>query len=276
MYKGLVADPETVVIKGPNGNILGSLVFGMTFEAIGRDPHEYAKFKEATTGRWSTVHAPLHRRNRITLAVKEFFENRELVKYFQNKISDFVFGGDDIVKVPYVEFLRILANTVEENGGRLITHCIDEDLNAFWFSDAYYGTNVFGPNGPFYKTHKIPNWNSMKFLCSRKLFTSPRLNSKFLQRYPQLIDASLRGLAMSIRNDLSFVQSHRPQDDVDLLIEILDHVYTANISKQDFWDFLRMEHDYYDNKPLNVHSAVLPDNIHSCKVGVFDQRPLKN
>jgi hypothetical protein len=268
----LAADPETVVIKGSDGNVKGSLVFAIALEAFGRDPHEYVKSK-------STVqHAPLHRKNRKILAVKEFFENRELVKYYQNKISEFVFGEDDVVKVPYVEVLRTLADAAHENGGggRLITHCIDRDMQALWFSDVYYSTNIFGANGPFYKSPKIKNWNSLKFLCSRKFFTSPRLNAKFLERYPEMIDSTLEGLVMTIRKDLSFVQSHRPQDDVDLLIEVLDHVYTSGISKQDFWDLLNMNHDFYDNKPVTVHSVVSPGSTRFCTIGVSDQNSLKN
>lgn len=272
MHRAVVADPETVVIKGPDGTVKGSLIFGFAFEGIGRDPHEYVRNKRGE----APTHAPLHRRNRTIYAVKEFFNNRDLVKYYQNKISEFVFGADDVIKVPYEDVLRALADTVEDNGGRLITHCVDRDLNAIWFSDTYYETHIFGPNGPYFKSTKIPNWNSMKFLCSRKIFTSPRLNGKFLMRYPDLIDTSLEGLAMTIRKDLSFVQSHRPQDDVDLLIEVLDHIYTGNVSKQDFLDLLRMNHDYYDNKPVNVHSVVSPGNIRSCTVGVSDRGSLKN
>jgi hypothetical protein len=267
----LVADPETVVVKDGGG---GSLVFALVYESFGRDPHEYVKNKRGE----APTHSPLHRRNRTILAVEEFFMNRELVKKYQNKISDFVFGADDIIKVPYADVLRKLADAAhhENGGGRLVTQCIDRDLQALWFSDVYYGTHIFGPNGPFFKSSKIQNWNSLKFICSRKLFTSPRLNKKFLERYPETIDASLQGLVMTIRKDLSFVQSHRPQDDVDLLIEVLDHVYTSGISKQDFWDLLNMNHDYYDNKPMTVHSAVSPGNIHSYTVGVSDQNSLKN
>lgn len=268
----LACDPETVVIKGPNGSGSGggSLVFAIAMEAFGRDPHEYVKNKRGE----APTHAPLHRRDRKILAVKEFFENRELVKHYQNKISEFVFGADDIVKVPYVEVLQILADTAHANGGRLLTHCVDRDMQALWFSDVYYSTNIFGVNGPFYKSPKIKNWNSLKFLCSRKFFTSPRLNAKFLERYPRTwIDSTLEGLVMTIRDDLSFVQSHRPQDDVDLLIEVLDHVYTSGISKQDFWDLLNMNHDFYDNKPVTVHSVVSPGSTHFCKVGASVHDP---
>lgn len=257
----LVADPESVVVDDK------SLVFGIAFEAIGRDPHEYVRTKGVVQ------HAPLHRRDRKVLAVKQFFENAELMQRYSRKITQFVMGSDDIVKVPFEEIIKTLIDTCKSNGGRLATHCVDLDMNAIWFSDVYYNTKLF-PNGPYFKVAPcVKDWNSIKFICTRKWFTSQRLNQKMLQKYPQMIDTTLEGLVMTIRNDLSFHQSHRPQDDVDLLIEVLDHVYTAGISKQDFWDLLNMNHDFYDNKPASIFS---PGGTRLCKVGVSGQESLKN
>lgn len=266
----LVADPETVVIDG------NSLVFSIAFEAIGRDPHEYVRTRDLVSGTKSSTlvtHAPLHRRDRKVLAVKEFFENTELMQKYSRKITQFVMGSDDIIKVPFADVIKILIETAKNNGNRLVTHCVDLDLNAIWFSDVYYGTKLF-PNGPYFKVSPyIKDWNSMKFICTRKWFTTQRLNQKFLQKYPQMIDTTLEGLVMTIRGDLSFRQSHRPQDDVDLLVDVLDHVYTAGISKQDFWDLLSMNHDFYDNKPATIFS---PGGTRLCTVGVSDRDPLKN
>lgn len=278
----LVADPESVVVDGNEG-----LVFALAFEAIGRDPHEYVRtrqqqpwtktkslVKSRGLGATATQHAPLHRRDRTVLAVKEFFENDELVQRYSKKISQFVSGSENVVKVSFTELIQRLVDASVKNGGRIATQCVDLDLRALWFSDKYYGTGLF-PNGPvgFKVSPKIREWNSLKFVCTRRWFTSTRLNQKMLQRYPQMIDASLEGLVMTIREDLSFRQSHRPQDDVDLLIEVLDHVYSANVSKQDFWDLLNMSHDFYDNKPATFFS---PGGTRLCTVGVSAQDSLKN
>lgn len=274
----LTGDPETVVIED------NSLVFAVAIEAIGRDPHEYVRTKNKSEGLGTksksgtktsslVVHAPLHRRDRKVLAVKEFFENTELMQKYSRKMNQFVMGSDDIIKLPFVEIIKIITDTCMKNGGKFASHCVDRDLNAFWFSDTYYGTNLF-PNGPHFKVSPvIRDWNLIKFVCTRKWFTSQRLNSKMIQRYPELIDTTLEGLVMTIRGDLSFRQSHRPQDDVDLLIELLDHVYSANISKQDFWELLGMNHDFYDNKPATIFS---PGGTRLCKVGVSAQDSLKN
>jgi len=267
----LVADPESVVVDGNEG-----LVFAVAFEAIGRDPHEYVvrTKSKATALSKALSHAPLHRRDRTVLAVKEFFENEELVQKYSKKISQFVMGSDDIHKVSFVELVQRLVDAAVKNGGRIATQCVDLDLRAFWFRDRYYGTGLF-PNGPvgFKVSPKIRDWNTIKFVCTRRWFTSPRLNQKMLQRYPQMIDASLEGLVMTIRGDLSFRQSHRPQDDVDLLIEVLDHVYSSGVSKQDFWDLLNMCHDFYDNKPATMFS---PGGTRLCTVGVSAQESSKN
>jgi hypothetical protein len=206
--------------------------------------------------------------------VKEFFENAQLMEKYSKKIGQFVMGADDIIKVPFVELVKSLVDAAVKNDGRIATQCVDLDLRALWFSDRYYGTNLF-PNGPigFKVAPAIRDWNSLKFVCTRRWFTSHRLNSKMLQRYPQMIDASLEGLVMTIRKDLSFHQSHRPQDDVDLLIEVLDHVYSANVSKQDFWDLLQMNNDFYDNKPATIFS---PGGTRLHTVGVSGQDSLKN
>jgi hypothetical protein len=268
----LVADPESVVMDGGEG-----LVFSIAFEAIGRDPHEYTRTKSKSgnksDGLGATQHAPLHRRDRTVLAVKEFFENQELMQKYTKKINQFVMGSDDIIKVPFAELVKTLVDACVKNGGRLASQCVDLDLRSLWFSDRYYGTNLF-PNGPYFKvSSSIREWNSLRFVCTRKWFTSQRLNQKMLQKYPEMIDLSLEGLAMTIRKDLSFLQSHRPQDDVDLLIEVLDHVYTAGVSKQDFWDLLNMCHDFYDNKPATIFS---PGGTRLCTVGVSAQDSLKN
>lgn len=258
----LVGDPETVVLE--NGN---SLMFAIAFEAIGRDPHEYVRTKSGVT------HAPLHRRDRKVLGVKQFFENAELMQKYSRKINQFVMGSDDIIKVPFEEIIKTLVETAKNNGGRLITQCVDLDLRAIWFSDQFYKTKLF-PNGPYFKVAPcIRDWNSLKFVCTRKWFTSTRLNQKMLQRYPEMIDTTLEGLVKTVRGDLSFLQSHRPQDDVDLLVEVLDHVYTANVSKQDFWDLLNMNHDFYDNKPATIFS---PGGTRLCTVGVSGQDSLKS
>lgn len=262
----LACDPESVV---HNGN---SLMFAIAFEAFGRDPHEYVKTRSKPSA-LEVVHAPLHRRDRTVLAVKEFFENDQLMRTYSNKINQFVMGSDNIIKVPFETLVKTLVETAHANGGKLITHCIDLDLRAFCYSDLFYGTNLF-PNGPYFKVNPvIRDWNTIKFVCSKRLFTTPRLNQKMLARYPDLIDGSLEALVMAIRQDYTFRQSHRPQDDVDLLIEVLDHVYTANVSKQDFWDLLRMDHDFYDNKPVTLFSS---DNSRLRTVGVSFQETLKN
>lgn len=249
-----IGDPETVVVDG-NG-----LMFAFCVEVFGRDPHEYVKSKTKVLSKGSPLskctvtHSPLHRKDRKVLAVKEFFENKELMEKYCKKITQFVMGSDDIIKLPFVEVMREVTKTVVENGGgRLLTQCIDLDLKSIWYSDVYYKTNVF-PNGPYFKSRVIPEWNSIRFVCSRRWFTSSRLNAKMLERYPEMIDTTLEGLVKTIRGDLTFLQSHRPQDDVDLLIEVVDHVYSGNISKQDFWDLLRMDHDFYDNKPATIFS----------------------
>jgi hypothetical protein len=263
----LVADPESVVVEG------NSLVFALAHEAIGRDPHEYVHVKKKKSDGLGTTHAPLHRRDRKVLAVKEFFENQLLMERYSKKINQFVLGSDDVIKVPFSELVKSLVDACVQNGGRLATQCVDLDLRAIWYSDQFYGTKLF-PNGPYFKVAPaIRDWNTIKFVCTRKWFTSQRLNQKMLQRYPEMIDASLEGLVMTIRKDLSFHQSHRPQDDVDLLIEVLDHVYSAGVSKQDFWDILHMSHDFYDNKPATILS---PGGTRLCKVGVSDQGSLKN
>lgn len=263
----LVCDPESVVLHD------NALVFAFASEVIGRDPHEYVHVKKKSDG-LGTTHAPLHRKDRKVLAVKEFFENAELMEKYSKKITQFVMGSDDVIKVPFAEAIKILVNDAMNSGGRIATQCVDLDLRAIWFSDQFYGTKLF-PNGPigFKVSPDVKDWNSLKFVCTRKWFTSQRLNSKMLQRYPQMIDASLEGLVMTIRGDLSFHQSHRPQDDVDLLIEVLDHVYTAGVSKQDFWDLLQMNHDFYDNKPATMFS---PGGTRLCTVGVSGQGSLKS
>lgn len=278
----VVGDPESVVVDG-NG-----LIFAFAYEAIGRDPHEYVRDKVSggkskaialsdgigTKSSTLVTHAPLHRRDRKVLAVKEFFENAELMEKYSKKISQFVMGSDDIIKVPFADAIKDIVDTCVRNGGRLATQCVDLDLRAIWFSDRYYGTKLF-PNGPvgFKVSPLIRDWNTLKFVCTRRWFSSSRLNAKMLRRYPQMIDLSLEGLVMTIRKDLSFHQSHRPQDDVDLLIEVLDHVYSANVSKQDFWDLLQMNHDFYDNKPATIFS---PGGTRLHTVGVSAQDSLKN
>jgi hypothetical protein len=268
----LVADPESVVVDG-NG-----LIFAFVYEAIGRDAHEYVRDKvsgsKSKANALSVTHAPLHRRDRKVLAVKEFFENAELMEKYTKKINQFVMGSEDILKVPFVDAIKSLVDVAVKNGGRIATQCVDLDLRAIWFSDKFYGTKLF-PNGPigFKVAPAVKDWNSLKFVCTRRWFSSSRLNAKMIRRYPEMIDLSLEGLVMTIRKDLSFHQSHRPQDDVDLLIEVLDHVYSANVSKQDFWDLLQMNHDFYDNKPATIFS---PGGTRLCTVGVSAQDSSKN
>lgn len=278
IHRMLVCDPESVVLS--DGNT--PLIFAFVYESIGRDPHEYTKSKSGAKSAGhgaksiGLVHAPLHRRDRKVLAVKEFFENAELMQKYSRKISQFVSGPDDIVKVPFADAIKDIVAACHQNGGKLVTQCVDLDLRAIWCSDKYYGTNLF-PNGPYFKAAPIvKDWNSIKFVCARRWFTSPRLNTKMLRKYPDLIDLSLEGLVMTIRKDLSFHQSHRPQDDVDLLIEVLDHVYTAGVSKQDFWDLLQMNHDYYDNKPVTARSIFSPGSTRPCTVEVSHQDSSKN
>lgn len=271
IHWAVVADPETVVINNEH-----SLIFSIVFEAFGRDPHEYVRTK---TGNKSTglgaTHAPLHRRDRKVFAVKEFFENAHLMQTYSKKINQFVTGSDDIIKVPFADVIKSLAETCQANGGKLLMHCADRDLRAFWYSDQFYGTKLFSNGGPYFKTNpKIKGWNSIKFVCTRRWFTNQHLSEKMKKKYPHLIDTSLEGLVIAIRgNDLSFRQSHRPQDDVDLLIEVLDHVYTANVSKQDFWNLLQMDHDYYDNRPVTIFA---PGNTRLCTSEVSVQETLKN
>ncbi len=259
VHWAVAMDVEAVPVSVEGGTL--SIPFAVAWEAFGRDQHEYTR---------GGVHAPLHRRDRMVLAVKEFFTRDDLVSQFKNKLSEFLVGTDDIIKVPLRDIVHQLAESVNANGGRLMAHCMDRDLAALWNGDRFFGTNVFHPSGPHFKCSTVPLWNQIRFVCTRKIFTDRRLNEKFLAKHPQLIDTSLEGLTIAIRGgDTSFHQNHRPQDDIDLLIRLLDHLYTARVSRKDFWDILRLDHDHYDSVPKTVHS--LRDTVQ-----VSGQATLKN
>lgn len=255
-------------IRLPNGL---SVPFAIAWRKFGRDPHEYIGDRRKGT----LVHSPMHRFEPKLYIINEFFENEEICDYvkksnaWSRKILDFFMSSPKDVKRDTLEnTLKDLTADVE---GPLMAHCIHADLESIWNGDRIFKTGIF-PNGPHFRSPVIKNWNSLTFVCTRKAFTDPNLNAKFLKKYPSLIDTSLEALTMAIRGTLDYRQTHLPQDDVDTLIDLLDHVYT-HVSKQDFWNLLQLKHDHYDSIPVNVHQ---PGNIRFDTIQASDQCSLKN
>lgn len=231
-----------------------SIPFAIAWRTFGRNPHEY------TSGgrRRPLVHAPLHKFESHLYIVDEFFKNEEIAAYvkksdaWSSKILDFfIHAPASCKRAPLSVILKELCDTAK---GPIMAHCIDSDLESIWNGDRIFKTGIF-PNGPHFRSPYLPGWNSLTFVCTRKAFTDPSLNEKFLKKYPHLIDTSLEALTIAYRGNIH--QSHRPDEDVELLIDLLDHVYT-HVSKQDFWNLLRATHDHYDCKPVTVHR---PGNI---------------
>lgn len=231
-----------------------SVPFAIAWRSFGRDPHEYVGDRKKGT----LVHSPLHTGPMNVRIIDDFFKHEEIQNYVKShdawsrKILDFFMNTDEVIRAPFEEILEELCDDVIQSGGTLMGHSVYKDIvESLWNGDRIFETGIF-PNGPQFKSPKIPQWADMRLVCTRKAFTDPSLNEKFLKKYPGLIDTSLEALAMAIRNSQNFHQSHLPQDDVDLLIEVLDHVYT-HVSKQDFWNLMSMKRDHYDCIPVNVH-----------------------
>jgi hypothetical protein len=248
-----------------------SVPFAIVTRTFGRNPHEYVSDKKKKT----VTHAPLHMKAPQCFLVDDFFKNQEIVNYvkkseaWSRKMLDFLMHASSYETLPLEEIVKKIADTCE---GPLMAHFIKHDLEAIWNGDRIFGTGIF-PNGPFFKSSKVPKWSSLRFVCTRKAFTDPNLNAKFMKRYShRVIDLSLESLIMAIRGDLNFRQSHMPHDDVDLVIELLDHVYT-HVSKQDFWNLLKMTHDHYDSNMVSVHK---PGSIQYDTDSIFHQRTLKS
>ena len=227
-----------------------SVPFAIAWRKFGRDPHEYLGDRRKGT----LVHAPLRRYEAKMYIIDEFFTNEEIVNYVKSseawsrKLLDFLMSVPaDTQRAP----LATVLNEIAKDGPLIMAHCIDSDLESIWNGDRIFKTGIF-PNGPHFRSPRVPGWDSLTFVCTRKAFTDPSLNEKFLKRYPQTIDTSLEALTIAIRGTLDYKQSHRPHEDVDLLIDLLDHVYT-HVSKQDFWNLMKLRHDHYDCVPVNVH-----------------------
>lgn len=257
-------------IRLPNGL---SVPFAIAWREFERNPHEYIGNRKNGT----LIHAPLHTYEMNLYIVKEFFENSEIVEYvkksdaWSRKILDFLMSAPShCEKIPYVDILKKLASDKEST--TVLAHCINADLESIWNGDRIFGTNIFPSSGPHAKVSRIPGWDSLRFVCTRKAFTDPSLNKKILKKYPNLIDTSLEALVLAMRGDSNFRQNHLPHDDVDLLIEVLDHVYT-HVSKQEFWNLIQMSHDHYDCIPVNVHK---PGSIQYDTIQVSDSHSLKN
>lgn len=229
-----------------------SVPFAIAWRKFGRDPHEYLGNRRKGT----LVHAPLHRYETRIFIIDEFFTNEEIVNYVKSsdawsrKLLDFFMNVPPGAKrAPLKTILNEFAN--DAANGPVMAHCIDGDLEFIWNGDRIFKTGIF-PNGPHFRSPHVPAWDSLTFVCTRKAFTDPSLNEKFLKRYPQTPDTSLQGLTIAYSGNF-FQQTHRPHEDVDLLIDLLDHVYT-HVSKQDFWNLMKLRHDHYDCKPVNVHT----------------------
>lgn len=266
MQYGTALDVES--IRLPNGI---SAPFAIVTRKFGRDPHEYIGDRRKGT----LVHSPLHKFEPKIYIIKEFFEHEEICAYvkkseaWSRKLLDFFMSVPPTCKkAPLKEILEEMCDRL----GPIMAHCIDADLDSIWNGDRLFKTGIF-PNGPFHKSPVLKNWNELNFVCTKKAFTCPSLNEKFLKKYPDLIDLSLEALTIAIRGgSLNFHQNHRPQDDVDLLIDLLDHVYT-HVSKKEFWNLLQLKHDYYDSKPVHVH---MPGSIRFDTIQAFDQSTSKN
>ena len=231
-----------------------SIPVSIAWRSFDRDPHEYVGDRKKGT----LVHAPLHTGPMNVYFIDEVLKSKEFQNFvktsdaWSRKLLDMFMNTSEIQRAPFEEILEELCDDVMENGGVLMGHSVYKDtVESLWNADRIFNTGIF-PNGPQFKSPKIPNWTDMTIVCTKKAFTDPSLNEKFLKKYPDLIDLSLEALVMAIRRDHNFHQSHLPQDDVDLLIEVLDHVYTR-VSKQDYWNLVNMKRDHYDCIPVNVH-----------------------
>lgn len=269
MQYAIALDVES--IRLPNGL---SVPFAIAWRKFGRDPHEYVGDRRKGT----LIHSPLHKFEPVLYVVKEFFEHEEICAYvkksdaWSRKILDFFMSSSSVTTKtsPLAEILDKLSN--DSVGIPLMAHCIHSDLESIWNGDRIFKTGIF-PNGPHFRSPVLKKWYLLTFVCTRKAFTDPSLNAKFLKRYPNLIDTSLEALTMAIRGSLMpNQQSHRPQDDVELLIDLLDHVYT-HVSKQDFWNLMQLKHDHYDSIPVNVHQ---PGNIRFDTIQASVEHSLKN
>lgn len=245
-----------------------SIPFAIAWRKFGRDPHEYIGDRRKKT----LVHAPMRRYEPKMYIIDEFLKNEEIVNYIKgsdawsSKLLDFFMNMPaDTKRAPLATILNELAN----DGPLIMAHCIDSDLESIWNGDRIFKTGIF-PNGPNFRSSLVPGWDSLTFVCTRKAFTDPSLNEKFLKRYPHTVDTSLEALTIAYRGE--FQQSHRPDEDVELLIDLLDHVYT-HVSKQDFWNLMKLNHDHYDCKPVTVHR---PGSIRFDTILASDQCSLKN
>ena len=134
-----------------------------------------------------------------------------------------------------------ISRRVVDNGGTLVSHAIDRDLNFLWKSDQFY--NALNNSPRFFHMHPLShpgectrncNWKKIHFVCSQRVFMDkcPVFRKKYMQG-----GSSVQSIGAAIFGTM-YTEVHHSVDDLCDLYKIMHEAYICDkfrIGKRDFY-----------------------------------------